>query len=114
MRWPLNYKGNFLLGRGSWIAERVPSSRGRWDWLPSHALGEVCIECYASRVRDDVAEQDFFTQACGSIPMSKQLTDLSRVLEECKILLCLQETDLEEREAMLAVEKERGLRPTDG
>jgi hypothetical protein len=31
MRWPLSCRGISLLGRGRWIAERVPSLRGRKD-----------------------------------------------------------------------------------
>jgi hypothetical protein len=34
MRWLLSCKGSSLLGRGSWIAERVPWSHGRKDWRP--------------------------------------------------------------------------------
>jgi hypothetical protein len=37
MRRPLRYKGSSLPGRGSWIAERVPSSRWRKGWWPLHA-----------------------------------------------------------------------------
>jgi hypothetical protein len=89
MRWPLNYKGSFLLGRGSWIAERMPSSRGSKDGLPSCTLGEACVGCDASHVCAEVVERDFFTQVRASGSRSKQLTDLTRTLEECKILLCL-------------------------
>jgi hypothetical protein len=35
------------------------------------------------------------TQVRVSSSRSKQLTDLGLTLEECQILLCLQETDLE-------------------
>jgi hypothetical protein len=62
------------------------------------ALGDACKECDASRVRADAARRDFFTQACASSSRFKQLTDLGRMLEERKTLLCLQETDLEVRE----------------
>jgi hypothetical protein len=37
MWWPLSCKGNTLLGRGSWIAERVSWSHGRKDWWPLRA-----------------------------------------------------------------------------
>jgi hypothetical protein len=43
----------------------------------------------------------------------KQLISLNRVLEECQILLCLQETDMEVREAMLAEEQVCDLHPHD-
>jgi hypothetical protein len=36
MRWLLSCKGSSLLGRGSWIAERVSWSHGRKDWQPLH------------------------------------------------------------------------------
>jgi hypothetical protein len=36
------------------------------------------------------------------------------MLEECQILLCLQETDLEVREVILVEELEHGQHPTDG
>jgi hypothetical protein len=45
---------------------------------------------------------------------SRQLIDLNRKLEECQILLFLQEMDLEAREAILAEEQERGLHSPDG
>jgi hypothetical protein len=49
----------------------------------------------------------------ASSSQSKKLTDLGRTLEECQIILCLQEVDLEVQEAILAEELERGLHPTD-
>jgi hypothetical protein len=36
------------------------------------------------------------------------------MLEECKILFCLQEMDLDVQEMILAEDQERGLHPTDG
>jgi hypothetical protein len=80
----------------------------------AHALQEACKEHDASRARADATERDFFTQVQASSSRSKQLTDLSRTFEECKILLCLQEMDQEVREVILVEEQERGLRPTDG
>jgi hypothetical protein len=45
--------------------------------------------------------------------MSRQHTDLNRTLEECQILLCLQETDLEGQEVIRAEEQECGMHPPD-
>jgi hypothetical protein len=42
--WPLSCKGNFLLDRGSWIAERVSLPCGRKDWLPLHACLGRCAQ----------------------------------------------------------------------
>jgi hypothetical protein len=58
--------------------------------------------------------KDFFTQVSVSSSRSKQLTDLGRTLEECQILLSLQEADLEVHEAILAEELERGPHSSDG
>jgi hypothetical protein len=44
----------------------------------------------------------------------KELTDLCQALEECQILLGLQETDLEVREVILVEELEPVLHPPDG
>jgi hypothetical protein len=44
---------------------------------------------------------------------SEQLINLNQTLEECQILLCLQEIDLEVQEAMLVEEQARGLHPFD-
>jgi hypothetical protein len=60
MWWPLNCKGSFLLGRGSWIVERVSSSHGRKDSLPLHVLGEECAEHDSNHHRADAAKRDFF------------------------------------------------------
>jgi hypothetical protein len=113
MRRPLSCKGSSLLGRGRWIATKVPSSRGRKGWWPLRALGEVHAEHDASRTYADAIQRDFFTQVRASSSRSKKLTDLGQTLEECQILLCLQEVDLEVPEAILAEELERGLHPTD-
>jgi hypothetical protein len=78
------------------------------------ALGKVIMECDVSRIRAEVVQQDIFTQARISSSRSKHLTDLNRALEECQILLCLQETDQEVQEAILAEEQEHGLHPPDG
>jgi hypothetical protein len=93
-------------------AERVSSLHGRIDCFVC-ALGDACKECDASRVRVDAARRDFFTQACASSSRFKQLTDLGRMLEERKTFLCLQEMDLEVREAILAEEQQRALHPID-
>jgi coenzyme F420-reducing hydrogenase alpha subunit len=81
----------------------------------AHALGEACKECDAShaRARADAAEWEFSAQVRASGSKSKQLINLGRMLEERKILLCLQETDLEVQEAILAQEQEHGLCPID-
>jgi hypothetical protein len=50
---------------------------------------------------------------CASNSQSRRDNDLDRTLEECQTLLCLQETDLEVREAILVEELERGLHPPD-
>jgi hypothetical protein len=44
----------------------------------------------------------------------KELTDLCQALEECQILLGLQETDLEVREVILVEELEPVLHPPNG
>jgi hypothetical protein len=72
------------------------------------------MEHDVSHVHADATKRDFFAQEHASNSRSKQLTDLGRTLEECKILLFLQETDLEVREAILVEEQERDLCPTDG
>jgi hypothetical protein len=42
MRRPLSCKGSSLLGRGSWIVVKVPSSCGRKGWRPLHVrLGRL-------------------------------------------------------------------------
>jgi hypothetical protein len=41
-------------------------------------------------------------------------TDLNWTLDECQMLLCLQETDLEVREVILAEEQACGMHPLDG
>jgi hypothetical protein len=58
------------------------------------ALGEVHTEHDDSRVRAEAVQQDFFAQACASSSRPRQLTNLNRRLEECQILLFLQEMDL--------------------
>jgi hypothetical protein len=77
-------------------------------------LGEVRLEHVACRVHADDVQRGFFAQACASSSRSKQLTDLVRTLEECQILLRLQEPDLEVHEAILVVELEHGLHSFDG
>jgi hypothetical protein len=42
MQWPSSCKSSSLPRRGSWIAERVPSSRGRKAWQPLHARSGRC------------------------------------------------------------------------
>jgi hypothetical protein len=78
------------------------------------ALGKVRMECDASCVRAEGVRQDFFAQMRASSTRSKQLIGLSRTLEECQILLCLHETDLEVQEAKLAEEHARNLHPLMG
>jgi hypothetical protein len=80
----------------------------------AHTLGEVHAECDASSARADVIQWDFFTQAHASSSQSDQLTDLGRTMEECQILLFLQEIDLEVLEVILVEELERSPHPTDG
>jgi hypothetical protein len=72
------------------------------------------MECDTSRVRANAVQQDIFTQAHISSSMSRQLTNLIQTLDQCQILLCLQETDLKMREAILVEEQEHGLHPSDG
>jgi hypothetical protein len=50
---------------------------------------------------------------CASCSRSKQLTDPSRTLEECQILVCLHEMDLEVWAPILVEELEHGLHPTN-
>jgi hypothetical protein len=62
-RSPLSCKSSSLLGRGSWIAERVPSSRGKMGWWPLLARLRRCewnAERDASRARADAIQWDFF------------------------------------------------------
>jgi hypothetical protein len=42
MRWPSSCKSSSLPRRGSWIVERVPSSRGRKAWWPLRARSGRC------------------------------------------------------------------------
>jgi hypothetical protein len=77
-------------------------------------LVEVRMERDACYVRADAVQWDFFAHACTSSSRSKQHTDLSRTLEECQILLSLEEADLEVREVILVEELERGLHFSDG
>jgi hypothetical protein len=79
-----------------------------------HAQGKVRIESDASCIQVEAVQQDFFAQTCASSSRSKRLISLNGTLEECHILLCLQEMDLEVQEVILAKEQARGLHPTDG
>jgi hypothetical protein len=67
------------------------------------------MERDASRARAATGKQDVFSQARVSSSRSKQLIDLVWILEERKMLLCMQETDLEVRKAILVKEQECGL-----
>jgi hypothetical protein len=80
----------------------------------AHAHEVVHSECDASRARVDAAQLDFFTNARASSSQYKYLTDLGRTVEECQILLCMQEMDLEVWEAILLEELERSLHPSEG
>jgi hypothetical protein len=42
MGWPLRCRGSSLLGRGSWIARKVPLPHGRMDWQSLSAPLERC------------------------------------------------------------------------
>jgi hypothetical protein len=77
------------------------------------AVGELWAECDASHVHVDVVQQFFFTQEHASNSRSKQFINLGRTLEECQILLCLQEANLEVHEAILVAALERGLHSSD-
>jgi hypothetical protein len=61
----------------------------------THALGQACTECDAKHVQAEAAYQDFLAQMHASSSRFKQLHHLSQMLEECRIPLCLQGTDLE-------------------
>jgi hypothetical protein len=67
------------------------------------------MERDASRAHAATGKQDVFSQARVSSSRSKQLIDLVRILEERKMLLCMQEMDLEVRKAILVKEQECGL-----
>jgi hypothetical protein len=69
-----------------------------------HALGRVCTERDASHIQAKATQQDYLARTCTFCSRSKQLIILSRTLEERQILLCLQEMDLEVKEAMLVEE----------
>jgi hypothetical protein len=68
----------------------------------------VRIECDTKRVQAEAAQHDFLAMTCASSSKSKQLINLSQTLEECQILLYLQEMDLEVQVAILAEEQARG------
>jgi hypothetical protein len=72
------------------------------------------VECDANHIQAEVVQHDFFTQSHASSSRSKWLTNLNQTLEECQILLCLQEADLEVQEVILVEEQVRGLHPPDG
>jgi hypothetical protein len=65
-------------------------------------LGEVRVERDTCHVHANDVQRDFFAQARASSSRSKQLTNLGQTLEECQVLLSLQEVDLEVREVILA------------
>jgi hypothetical protein len=71
IRWPLSCKGSSLYGRGSWTAEKVPSSCGKKCLWPLHVLREVCADRDMSRTRVDAVRWDFFTKARASSCRSK-------------------------------------------
>jgi hypothetical protein len=58
-------------------------------------LGKVIMERDTGHVRAKAVQQEFFTHMNVSSSWSKQLINLDQMLEECQILLCLKETDLE-------------------
>jgi hypothetical protein len=53
------------------------------------ALGSVRTECDAKCVQAKAVQQDFLVRMRASSSMSKQLTNLNRMLEECQIVLFL-------------------------
>jgi hypothetical protein len=67
----------------------------------------VRIECDTKRVQAEAAQHDFLAMTCA-FSSKKQLINLSQTLEECQILLYLQEMDLEVQQAILAEEQARG------
>jgi hypothetical protein len=79
-----------------------------------HMLRVVRAECNASHVCANAIQWDFFAQVCTSSSRFKQLSGLGQTLEECQILLYLQDTDLEVCEVILAEELERRQHSTDG
>jgi hypothetical protein len=79
----------------------------------ARTLGEVSARCDANHARAKTTQWGFSTQVRASSSQPGQFKYLGRALEERETLLCLQETDLEVRETILAEEMERGLHPSD-
>jgi hypothetical protein len=75
------------------------------------ALERVCLERDAERVQAETTQQNYHAKMRASGSRSKHSINLNRTLEERQVLLCLQETDLEVQEVMLAEEQACDLHP---
>jgi hypothetical protein len=80
----------------------------------AHVLGEASTEHDASSAHADVIRCDFSDQVRTSSTRSGRHNTLSRIVEECAALPCLQEIDLEVCEVILEEELEHGVHPPDG
>jgi hypothetical protein len=77
-------------------------------------LGKACMERDAEHTQAKVVQQDYFAWTCAFTSNSRYSINFNQMLEECQILLSLQEMDVEVWEAMLAEEQECGLHSFDG
>jgi hypothetical protein len=80
----------------------------------AHTLGEASVEQDASHAHVDAIRQDISEHVRASSSRSRGLNALTRTLEECAVLLYVQETDLEVGEVILAKELKCDLYPPDG
>jgi hypothetical protein len=74
-----------------------------------HAFGRASMERDAECVQVEVVRLDYLSRTRTFTSASKHSINFSRTLEERHILLSLQETDLEVREAKLEEEQARNL-----
>jgi hypothetical protein len=76
-------------------------------------LGRACMEHDTERAQDEVVRQDYLAKTHAFTSGSKHSINFSRTLEECQILLSLQETDSEVWEAKLVEEQAHSLHSFD-
>jgi hypothetical protein len=72
------------------------------------------MEHDAEHARTEAIWQDYLPRTCAFTSISKHSINLNRMLEECQILLSLQEMDLEVWEVKLVEEQACGLHSFDG
>jgi hypothetical protein len=73
------------------------------------ALGRACREHDAEHAQAEAARQDYLARSHAITSSSKHSINFNRMLEECQILLSLQEMDLEVWELKLVEEQACGL-----